>query len=95
MNEKASWSCGKMKVKLIRWYNVLICNLKEYLGFIGWVADVHYNGGAFFLSLFIYAIATFISSVPILGFYYIVKAAKFYLRQNGQLDEEVTGTTEE
>ena len=34
MNEKASWSCGKMKVKLIRWYNVLICNLKEYLRFL-------------------------------------------------------------
>ena len=82
-------------IKLLGFIGLVFSVLFLAVGFIGWVADVHYNGGAFFLSLFIYAIATFISSVPILGFYYIVKAAKFYLLQNGQLDEEVTGTTEE
>ena len=82
-------------IKLLGFIGLVFSVLFLAVGFICWVADVHYNGGAFFLSLFIYAIATFISSVPILGFYYIVKAAKFYLRQNGQLDEEVTGTTEE
>ena len=82
-------------IKLLGFIGLVFSVLFLAVAFMGWVADVHYNGGAFFLSLFIYAIATFISSVPILGFYYIVKAAKFYLRQNGQLDEEVTGTTEE
>lgn len=65
------------------------------VGLIGWIADVHYDGWAFFLMMLVYAVATFFSSIPVLGFYFIVKAAMFYLRQNGQIEEEETEEIEE
>lgn len=75
-------------IKILGFVGVGFSALFLVVGFIGWIADVHYNGWAFFLTMFAYAIATFLSSIPVLGFYYIVKAAMFYLRQNGQIEEE-------
>lgn len=64
------------------------------IGLIGWITDVHYDGWGFFLIMLAYAVATFLSSIPVLGFYFIVKAAMFYLRQNGQIEIEEEETEE-
>lgn len=55
------------------------------VGLAGWIGDYHYDGWGFFVVCFLYAIATFFSSLPVIGFAFIVKAAMFYLKQNGQL----------
>lgn len=65
------------------------------IGIIGWIADVNYDGWAFFLSMLMYAIASFVSSIPVLGFYFVVKAAMFYLRTNEQLEENEIEDAEE
>lgn len=58
------------------------------IGIAGWILDYRYDGWGFFIGCLLYAVATFISSLPIIGFAYIVKSAMFYLNQNGQLPLE-------
>lgn len=55
------------------------------VGIAGLVGDYHYDGCGFFVICLLYAIITFFSSLPVIGFAYIVKSAMFYLRQNGRL----------
>lgn len=65
------------------------------IGIVGLIIDIYYNGQAFFLGMLIYSITLFASSIPVLGFYFIVKAAMFYLQKNGQLEEYTIVDTKE
>jgi len=55
------------------------------VGIAGWIGDYHYAGWEVFVACLLYAIAIFFSSLPVIGLAHIVKAAMFYLKQNGQL----------
>ena len=45
--------------------------------------------------MLMYSIVSLVSSIPICGFYFVVKAAMFYLHTNGQLEGNVIEVAEE
>lgn len=45
--------------------------------------------------MLMYSIVSLVSSIPILGFYFVVKAVMFYLHTNGQLEGNVIEVAEE
>ena len=45
--------------------------------------------------MLMYSIVSFVSSIPILEFYFVVKAVMFYLHTNGQLEGNVIEVAEE
>lgn len=77
-------------IKYVGVFEIYFSVFLAAVGVAGWIVDYNYNGWGFFIGCFIYALVTFFSSLPIIGFSYIIKAAIFYLRSNNQIEDADT-----
>ncbi len=72
------------------YFSVFLAAVGVAVGVAGWIGDYNYDGWGFVIGCFIYALVIFFSSLPIIGFSYIIKAAIFYLRSNNQIEDADT-----
>ena len=77
-------------IKYVGVFEIYFSVFLAAVGVAGWIGDYNYDGWRFVIGCFIYALVTFFSSLPIIGFSYIIKAAIFYLRSNNQIEDADT-----